>query len=71
MSGNGLQQLSNQIDMLSYTERLFLLDKIVKSLQAPEKTPAKKNSDFESAFGLWSNREISLSEIRQKAWSRS
>ena len=71
MSGNGLQQLSNQIDMLSYAERLFLLDKIVKSLHAPEKIPAKKNSDFEAAFGLWANREVSLSEIRQKAWSRS
>ena len=71
MSGNGLQQFSNQVDMLSYAERLWLLDKIIKSLHAPEKTPVKKNSDFEAAFGLWSDKEVSISEIRKKAWSRS
>ena len=70
MSGNELKQLSNQVDMLSYAERLWLLNKIVNSLHAPVKTPVKKNSDFENAFGLWENRDISLDEIRKKAWSR-
>ena len=71
MIANALNQLSAQVDMLSYAERLWLLDKIVRSLHSPVKTPTKKNSNFEQAFGLWSDREVSLSEIRKKAWSRS
>ena len=69
MIANALNQLSAQVDMLSYAERLWLLDKIVRSLHSPVKTPAKKNSNFELAFGLWSDRDVSLSEIRKKAWS--
>ena len=70
MSENGLKQLSNQVEMLSYAERLWLLDAIIKSLHSPVKTPVKKNPDFENAFGLWADRDISLADIRQKAWSR-
>ena len=65
------KQLANQIDMLSYAERLRLLDKIVRTLHAPIKTPQKTSGDFDAAFGLWSDRDISVEEIRKKAWSRS
>ena len=71
MSENGLKQLSNQVEMLSYAERLWLLDKLLKSLYSPSKTPVKKSADFENAFGLWADRDVSLAEIRQKAWGRS
>ena len=70
MSELAFKQLSNQIDMLSYSERILLLNKIVSTLQTPAKTPKKTSADFDAAFGLWANRDISLSEIRQKAWSR-
>ena len=71
MSELAFQQLSDQIDMLSYSERIRLLDKIVRTLQTHKKAPQKNSSNFDSAFGLWANRDISIEEIRKKAWSRS
>ena len=43
MAKLAFSELSNQIDMLSYAERIRLLDKIVRTLHAPMKVPAKKN----------------------------
>ncbi|MBQ7904959.1 MAG: hypothetical protein IJ361_04295 [Spirochaetaceae bacterium] len=71
MSDVAFNDLLTQIDMLSYNERLRLLDRIVCSLYAPEKPVQKDSADFDLAFGLWKDREISVSEIRQKAWSRT
>ncbi|WP_294430622.1 hypothetical protein [uncultured Treponema sp.] len=70
MSELAFKQLSSQIDMLSYAERIMLLDKIVKTLHAPVKSPKKESSDFDAAFGLWKDREISIEDIRAKAWGR-
>ena len=42
MAKLAFSELSNQIDMLSYAERIRLLDKIVRTLHAPMKVPAKK-----------------------------
>lgn len=71
MSELALRQISSQIDMLSYSERIRLLDKIVRTLDVPVKVPEKKTADFDAAFGLWANRDISVEEIRKKAWGRS
>ena len=70
MSELGFKKLYAQIDMLSYSERIRLLDKIVQTLHAPVKSPKKESSDFSAAFGLWKDRDISIEEIRAKAWGR-
>lgn len=54
--------------MLSYAERLRLLYKIVSTLHMSVKVHQKTSVDFDDAFGLWAKRDISLSEIRKKAW---
>ena len=71
MSELAFEQLSEKVDMLSYSERIRLLDKIVKSLHSPVKTHKKESADFNAAFGLWKDRNISVEEIRSKAWDRS
>ncbi len=71
MTELAFKQLSAQIDMLSYAERIRLLDKIVQTLHYPVKHPKKESSEFNAAFGLWKNRDISVEEIRAKAWGRS
>jgi hypothetical protein len=71
MSESGMNKLYSQIDMLSYSERICLLGKIIQSLHTPSKTVKTQSSDFSAAFGLWKDRDISVEEIRSKAWSRS
>ena len=37
-----------------------------------EKLPNSfKTKNFDNLFGIWKNRSISLSDIREKAWERS
>ena len=72
MSELMFRKISNQIYMLSYGERLRLLNKIVVSLQLSAIQSVNKiDSDFDDAFGLWADRDVSLDEIRSKAWGRS
>ncbi|QTQ11312.1 hypothetical protein HRI96_03340 [Treponema parvum] len=71
MSELAFKQLSAQIDMLSYDEKIRLLDKIVRTLHMPVKTHERELSDFNAAFGLWKDRTLSVEEIRTKSWSRS
>lgn len=71
MSELAFKQISAQIDMLSYAERIKLLDKIVRTLHTPVKTHKREFSDFNAAFGLWKDRSLSVEEIRTKAWERS
>ena len=63
MSELMFRKISNQIDMLSYGEQLRLLHAI--------QSVKKIDSDFDDAFGLWADRDVSLDEIRSKAWGRS
>ena len=71
MSESAFAQLSGQIDMLSYTERVMLLDKIVSTLRSPFIAAVqKKKAETEAAFGLWKDRDITVETIRQKAWGR-
>jgi len=71
MSELVFKKLSGQIDMLSYAEKIKLLDKIVRTLHTPVKTHKREFSDFNAAFGLWKDRPLSVEEIRTKAWGRS
>ena len=71
MSELVFKKLSGQIDMLSYAEKIKLLDKIVRTLHTPVKTHQREFSDFNAAFGLWKDRPLSVEEIRTKAWGRS
>ena len=71
MSEFAFKQLSDKVEMLSYAERIRLLDKIVQTLHVPAKMPKKESSDFNAAFGLWKDRDITGKEIRAKAWGRS
>lgn len=71
MSETAFIQLASQVEALSYSERIRLLDKIVQTLRAPEKKRGGDGADFAAAFGLWEDREISIEEIRAKAWGRS
>ena len=71
MSELAFKQLSAQIDMLSYAERIKLLDRIIQTLNLPKKVSKKESSDFNAAFGLWKDRNISIEEIRAKACGRS
>ena len=71
MSELVFKKLSGQIDMLSYAEKIKLLDKIVRTLHTPVKTHKREFSDFNAAFGLWKDRSLSVEEIRTKAWERS
>ena len=71
MSELVFKKLSGQIDMLSYAEKIKLLDKIVRTLHTPVKTHKREFSDFNAAFGLWKDRPLSIEEIRRKAWGRS
>lgn len=71
MSDAAFKKISSQIDMLSYKERILLLNKIVSTLHSQKKAIPKENTDFESAFGLWKDRDVSIDSIRQKAWGRS
>ncbi len=72
MSNSSVTKISNEIEMLSYSDRMFLLEKILKSFTSPaKKTISTSSADFENAFGIWKDNEISLEEIRKKAWSRS
>ena len=52
MSTIPFEQLSAQVDMLSYTERIRLLNKIVQTLHTPVKVHKRKAPDFDAAFGL-------------------
>lgn len=65
-------QLSNEIEMLSYSDRIFLLKRLVKSFDSitPQKTNISTN-DFDKAFGIWKDNDIDIKDIRKKAWSRS
>ena len=71
MSEIAFKQLLAQVEMLSYAEKIRLLDKIVQTLHTSVKNHKKESSDFKAAFGLWKDRNISIEEIRTKAWGRS
>lgn len=72
MTAVAFDNLTEQISMLSYTDRLRLLERIAQTLQIQdEHTTADVSPAFERAFGMWQSSDVSLESIRQKAWGRS
>ena len=72
MSTTAYKELSEQVNMLSFTDRLRLLEQIAQTLQIQDEPKAKVDSEaFDKAFGLWRNRDVDLKMIRAKAWGRS
>lgn len=67
-----IDDLSNKINMLSFNDRLRLLEILAKTLQMETVSKAGDDTkDFEKAFGIWKNKDVSIDTIRQKAWGRS
>ena len=72
MSPIAYKELTDQINLLSFSDRVRLLEHIAQTLQIQEQHKAKADSSaFEKAFGLWRNRDVDIETIRQKAWGRS
>ena len=72
MTAVAFDNLTEQISMLSYTDRLRLLERIAQTLQIQDAhTAADVSPAFERAFGMWQSSDVSLESIRQKAWGRS
>ena len=69
MSVSIVKSVSEQIDMMSYSERMQIFNKLIKSFAAPAKTVSQNHTEsFEAAFGMWKDRDISAESIRKKAW---
>ena len=64
------ENLSKQIDMLSYSDRIRLLERIVRSLNVPKDRKKTQTSNPEDVFGIWKERDITIESIREKAWNR-
>lgn len=62
-------EIIENISELSYVQRLMLLSELVRSLYPVGKKDSTVSSeDLNAAFGLWKDRDVSLSDIRAKAW---
>lgn len=67
MSSAVFEELIENVPTLSYTQRVRLLSVLVQTF-SPEQKRKSVSSDQNAAFGIWKNRDISLSDIRKKAW---
>lgn len=72
MAVMNFEKVASQVDMLSYIDRVKLLDKLVKTLTTNKEkkshTSVLKANNIDIAFGLWREKDISLEMIRKKAW---
>ena len=65
-------RLYSEIEMLSYSDRISLLNKLLSSIGFNRSKKAESSSEnFDKVFGIWKDTDISIENIRQKAWSRS
>lgn len=72
MSDVAFAKIEQQVELLSYSDRIKLLEKIIKTLGLEAiKKEKTKSADFDAAFGIWKDREVSLKSIRRKAWVRT
>lgn len=67
------EAIVEQVEMLSYEDRLHLLGRIIRTLDTDlhYNQNTEFSEGFDSAFGLWKDTDITLSSVRQKAWGRS
>lgn len=72
MESSNVIKLYSEIEMLSYSDRISLLNKLVSSIGLNRSKKAESSSEnFEKVFGLWKDKDIDIENIRKKAWDRS
>lgn len=71
MESSNVIRLYSEIEMLSYSDRISLLNKLLSSIGFNRSKKAEPSSEnFDKVFGLWKDSDINIENIRQKAWSR-
>lgn len=71
MESSNVIRLYSEIEMLSYSDRISLLNKLLGSIGFNRSKKAEPSSEnFDKVFGLWKDSDINIENIRQKAWSR-
>ncbi len=72
MESSNVIRLYSEIEMLSYSDRISLLNKLLSSIGFNRSKKTESSSEnFEKVFGLWKDSDINIENIRQKAWSRT
>ncbi|WP_296091115.1 hypothetical protein [uncultured Treponema sp.] len=72
MESSNVIRLYSEIEMLSYSDRISLLNKLLSSICFNRSKKTESSSEnFDKAFGLWKDSDINIENIRQKAWSRT
>ena len=67
MSSAVFEEMMENVSTLSYTQRIRLLSVLVQTFSHEQKRKAEP-SEQNAAFGIWKDRDISLADIRKKAW---
>ena len=65
-------KILSEIEQLSYSDRMRLVESIVRSIRLMEdRVPSEATEDdLDALFGIWRDRDITLAGIREKAWHR-
>jgi hypothetical protein len=65
-----ISKILGEIEQLSYSDRMKLVESIVRSLRLREEHPSHGGTPDspEELFGIWRDRSVTLAEIREKAW---
>ena len=72
MESSNVIRLYSGIEMLSYSDRILLLNKLLSSIGFSRSKKTESSSEnFDKAFGLWKDSDINIENIRQKAWNRT
>ncbi len=73
MADPNTRRILKEIQQLSYTDRVKIIESVVRSLRLREDDGPKgrTNDAPEELFGMWRDREVSLEEIRERAWHRA
>lgn len=67
-----ISKILDEIEQLSYSDRMKLVESIVRSLRVHEEHVSHGETPVspEAVFGIWRDRNVSLTDIREKAWLR-
>ena len=67
-----ISKILDEIEQLSYSDRMKLVESIVRSLRLSEEHVSHGGTPDtpEAVFGIWRDRNVSLTDIREKAWLR-
>jgi len=71
-----VSKILGEIDQLSYSDRMKVVESVVRSLRLgeaylPNEQPrAEASENPEELFGIWRERDVTLAGIRERAWHR-